>query len=389
MLLIYAGILLILWAIIFLRAYFGLRSLPVLPHGEPLSDKLPLVSVIIAAKEEQETIGETVRNLLNQTYPRIEIIAVNDRSKDATGAKLEALKAWSTGKERSAIPLKVIHITHLPERWLGKNHALYQAYLQSSGSLLLFTDADIRFHADAIRDSVAYATREGADHVTLCPKLISGPFWLRVFVHYFLFSLIMLLSPWTANRDDRKRNGMGVGAFNLIKRSAYETIGTHKALSMRPDDDLRLGVLVKRHGLRQRVAIGKKSITVEWYTSLRDAVKGLEKNIYAGFGYRLGYAAAGVSGQLLLFAAPFILLPFAGGLAFIVLLAVAGIIVSTYVLCTRRMNDEPGWEGLLLPGAAVMLVVVMVRSIWFAHRRAGVYWRGTFYSLNDLRRFFQ
>lgn len=389
LLLIYSAILLVLWAIVLLRTYFGLRTIPDLPDNAPLPDRLPLVSVIIAAKEEQETIGETVRHLLQQTYRRMEIIAVNDRSSDATGANLEALKAWSAGKDNSRIPLKVIHITQLPEGWLGKNHALYQGFLQSKGSFLLFTDADVRFHPDAVRDSVAYAMQEEADHVTLSPKLLSKEFWLRAFVHYFLFSLFMLLAPWRVNSNKQRSFGMGIGAFNLIRRSAYESIGTHRALAMRPDDDLRLGVLVKRHGFKQRIAVGTARIAVEWYTSFREAMKGLEKNLYSGFGYRFSLAAGGILGQLLLFVAPFVLVPFARGLEFFVLCAVDGTIAATYVLCTRHMNKETGREAFVLPIAALLLIVVLARSVWLAHRRAGVFWRGTFYSLHDLRRMFK
>jgi glycosyltransferase involved in cell wall biosynthesis len=389
MLLIYAGILLIVWAAVLYCTYRGLRKLPKLSPHLPLPDKPPLVSVIIAAKEEQETIGETVRNLLEQSYPRLEIIAVNDRSNDATGAKLEDLRAWSAGKAHSRIPMKVIHITHLPEGWLGKNHALYQGYLQSSGQYLLFTDADVRFHRDAIRDCVAYAAAIGADHVTLTPKLISREFWLRSFVHYFLFSLFMLLTPWIANLDKQRRTGVGIGAFNFLRRSAYEKIGTHCALAMRPDDDLRLGMLVKRQGLKQRLVIGVNRIAVEWYPTLRGAVKGLEKNLYSGFGYRLPLAALAILGQLGLFAAPFLLLPFVRGFEWLVLLAVCAAAITTYLLCIRMINEERGAEALLLPVSALMLIGVLIRSVWLAHMRAGVYWRGTFYSLRDLRRMYR
>ncbi|WP_274362280.1 glycosyltransferase [Paenibacillus thermotolerans] len=384
-----SAILAALWTAVFLRTYKGLQSVPDLPKGVSLPEKPPLVSVIIAAKEEQETIGETVRHLLQQSYPRMEIIAVNDRSGDATGARLDELKSWSAGKEHSRIPLKVIHITSLPDGWLGKNHALYQGYLHSRGSFLLFTDADVRFHPDAVRDSVAYALSEGADHVTLSPKLVSKSFWLRAFVHYFLFSLFMLLSPWRANDDRNRSSGMGIGAFNLLRRSAYETIGTHAALAMRPDDDLRLGVLVKRRGFKQRLAAGTHRIAVEWYTSLRAAARGLEKNLYSGFGYRLALAAAAMCGQLLLFAGPFLMLSFARGAALAVLFAVCALIVAVYVLCVRRMNKERGEEAAVLPISALLLTFVLARSVWLAHRRSGVNWRGTFYSLDDLRRLYK
>lgn len=370
------------------RSYFGMKRIRPLRSGVPLPEQLPLVSVIIAAKEEQETIEETVQHLMRQTYPRLEIIAVNDRSNDATGARLNALKAWSEGKGRSAIPLKVIHITQLPEGWIGKNHALFQGYLQSKGSYILFTDADVRFSPDAIRDSVAYAVREQADHVALTPKLVTRSFWLRAFVHYFLFTICLYVSPWTGNDDGRRTGGMGIGAFNLLRRDAYEEIGTHRALAMRPDDDLRLGKLVKRTGLRQRIAIGTEHIRVEWYTSLKEAFLGLEKNIYSGFGYRLWLASLAAIAQSAIFVVPFLWLLWARDAVLLLLLLSAACMVGTYLIYVRLMNREPGWDALVFPVSAMMLIAVLVRSVWLTHRRSGMYWRGTFYSLDDLRRLF-
>src|SRR5690606_24790643 len=132
----------ILWGTALVRTWLGMQLIRSVPEGLPLPSQPPLVSVIIAAKEEQENIQETIRHLMKQTYPRIEIIAVNDRSNDATGARMEALKAWSDKRPECGPTLRVIHITQLPQGWLGKNHALYQGYLQARGSYLLFTDAD-------------------------------------------------------------------------------------------------------------------------------------------------------------------------------------------------------------------------------------------------------
>jgi len=379
----------IIWGLLLVRTTLGLPTIRDVPAGLPLPDKPPLVSVVIAAKEEQENIQETIRHLLRQTYPRLEIIAVNDRSSDATGARMEALKAWSDKRPEGGPALRVIHVTQLPQGWLGKNHALYQGYLQARGSFLLFTDADVRFEPDAIRDTVAYAMLQGADHVTLLPKLEAKTFWLKAFVHYFLFSLCLLVPPWKGNDDSQRKYGIGVGAFNLLRREAYEGIGTHKAFSMRPDDDLRLGMLVKRGGWKQRVMAGAKRIAVEWYPTLADAVRGLEKNLYSGFGYRLPFAIAAVIGQLIGFGLPLTAPLWSRGPALILFLLADVFLVIVYLRHVRRFNEERGGEAIALPVSVYMLVWVLARSVSLAHARRGVYWRGTFYSLEELRRMFQ
>jgi glycosyltransferase involved in cell wall biosynthesis len=384
-----ASMLCMVWGWIVVRTRLGLSTIHHVPKLLPLPARLPLVSVIIAAKEEQESIQETIRYLHQQSYERLEIIAVNDRSSDATGARMDVLKAWSDRRTDTGPALKVIHITHLPAGWLGKNHALYQGYLQAKGSYILFTDADVRFEPHAIRDAVAYAIKEQADHVTLLPKLIAKTFWLKAFVHYFLFSLCWVVPPWTGNDDRQHKRGIGVGAFNLLRRDAYEGIGTHRALTMRPDDDLRLGMLIKQGGFKQRVAIGTRRITVEWYPSLHEAFRGLEKNLYSGFGYRLGFAVTGIVGQFMLFAWPFLALLWSRGPAWILYLVADLLLLTAYILHVRAFNEEQGREAAVLPVSVFLFIGVLLRSVVLAHVRKGVYWRGTFYSLAELRRLFQ
>lgn len=346
----------------------------------------PLVSVIIAAKEEESSIADTVKHLLSQTYPKLEIIAVNDRSKDATGRRLDELRRWSESRDGITVPLRVIHITSLPSGWLGKNHALYQGYLQTRGKYLLFTDADVQFDPHTVADAVRYMQEQNADHLTLAPRIIARGFWLKAFVQYFFFTLSLFIRPWRVNDDLQHRHGMGVGAFNLITRRAYERIGTHEAIAMRPDDDLQLGRQVKRARLRQRLASGLRHISVEWYPSLGEAVRGLEKNIFSGFSYRISIAVLGVLGQLALFLFPFAGIVLASGWAAAVFALSVFLMLSVYFLLIRSIVGEGGIEVLVLPATVSLLCYIVIRSVWLTIRQGGIYWRGTFYSLKELRR---
>ncbi|MCP1307905.1 glycosyltransferase family 2 protein [Paenibacillus tyrfis] len=346
----------------------------------------PLVSIIIAAKEEESSIVETVKHLLGQTYPRIEIIAVNDRSQDTTGRKLDELRRWSEGRAGIAVPLRVIHITSLPSGWLGKNHALYQGYLQARGKYLLFTDADVQFEPQTVEDAVRFLQEQQADHVTLAPRMLVRGLWLRTFVQFFFFTLSLYIRPWRGNDDFQHQHGMGIGAFNLLTRQAYERIGTHEAIALRPDDDLQLGRKVKEARLRQRLASGTEHIAVEWYASLGGAIRGLEKNLFSGFGYRLSFAALGMLGQLALFLFPWAgMLLLSGPAAWGFALSVA-LMLAVYFLLIRSITGEGGFESLLMPLSVVLLCYIVTRSVWLTLKQGGIYWRGTFYSLKELRR---
>ncbi|RTE04408.1 glycosyltransferase [Paenibacillus whitsoniae] len=356
-----------------------------LPKAERLPDKPPLVSVIIAAKEEEGSIQDTVRYLLSQNYPRLEIIAVNDRSMDRTGVKLDELRKWSEGTSGIATPLRIIHITQLPQGWLGKNHALYQGYLQARGQYLLFTDADITFAPDTIADSIAYMQKEDVQHLTLTPTMTARGPLLRGFVHFFLFAFALFVRPWRANLESAREPGIGIGAFNLVKRTAYEAVGTHRAIALRPDDDLQLGIALKRAGFRQRLLSGKHLLRVEWYPSLREAIRGLEKNLFSGFRYSYLIALVACLGQLVGF-----LLPWLGML----LLwdwrgAVFAVNVILQIWLYRRLMQQlmsrHGDEAYLLPVSAALMLYTMIRSVWLTWRQGGIYWRGTFYALHDLK----
>ncbi|NOU96445.1 glycosyltransferase [Paenibacillus sp. LMG 31456] len=348
--------------------------------------EFPLVSVVIAAKEEEASIAETVKHLLNQTYPRLEIIAVNDRSQDDTGRKLEELRKWSEGRQHIPVPLRIIHVTSLPAGWIGKNHALYQGYQQARGQYILFTDADVLFQPTTIADSIHYMKEHSVDHLTLAPDMNVRGFWLRAFVQYFFFTFSLYMRPWRANIDNQQKHGMGVGAFNLMTRKAYEDIGTHKAFALRPDDDLQLGIRVKQAGLRQRLASGREHIAVEWYSSLGEAIRGLEKNLFSGFHYRIRLAAFGVLGQLLMFLFPFIAVFILSGWALWLYIGSILILLVVYLRLISSLIGHNGKEIIALPLTVCLLCYIIVRSVWLTLRQGGIYWRGTFYPLDELKK---
>lgn len=374
------------WISMFFIHLVGLPKIPSVPVVERQQGEEPLVSVIVAGKEEEAAIASTLRGLLQQAYSRFELIAVNDRSEDRTGERMEEVKRWAQENGLGHVPFQVVHVERLPEGWLGKNHALYEGYRRAKGEILLFTDADIKFQPNTLRSTVRYLQANKVDHLTMAPVMMAKGLVLRGFVLFFLFSLGMLKWMWLPNNDEQTKMGMGVGAFNMITREAYEQIGTHRAIAMRPDDDLMLGQRVKQAGLRQRLATGQQFFSVEWYPSLRAAMLGLEKNIFAGLEYKLWMVAAGFAGQLV-----FYFLPFVGAFMFDGwtqgLFAVAALILIVMNLFyVKKLTNYSGWEVLLLPFSVLLFCYILLRSTFLTLKRGGIYWRGTFYSLSELKK---
>ena len=183
-------------------------------------------------------------------------MAVDDRSTDHTGDILAGLA--SVWPDR----MRVLRVERLPEGWMGKNHALYLGGEEARGEWLLFTDADIRFAPGCLEDALGYAQGEGLDHLTLATEIISRGVLLRSFVAAFVLVFEVTQRPWRA-ADPRAREAVGVGAFNLVRREAYLRAGTHRAIRLRPDDDMRLGRLLKQAAFRPGWSSGRLQ-NVRW-----------------------------------------------------------------------------------------------------------------------------
>src|SRR6266571_1421271 len=347
------------------------NAIPRLPEL-PETPTLPRLSVVVPARDEGSTIGRAVGSLLAQDYPDLELVVVDDRSSDATGDVLRELGAKDAR-------LLVLRVDDLPAGWLGKNHALWRGAERANGEWLLFTDADVVFAQGALRRAVGYAVAERLDHLTLAPHLVARGLALRAFVAFFGYAFIALWGAYLAN-DPKSKRGVGIGAFNLIRRSAYERIGTMRALSLRPDDDIRLGRRLRGFGFRQRVLNGNDLITVEWYPSLGAAISGLEKSMYSSMEYRVIDATL-----VLLYLGTTMIWPFAGVIALggidRVLLAIVLTCLAVGVLETYRQAISPLTPfavliALLMPFSAACWGYTIVRSVYIAETR-GVRWRGT------------
>ncbi len=334
------------------------------------------VSVIVAARNEADTIEPALRSLLAQDHPALEVIVVNDRSEDATGAVLARL-------QRDYPALKVIAIAELPPGWLGKNHAHWVGAQAARGDFLLFTDADIVMHPSAIRRAVAVAAAERLDHLAVGPEVHMPGALLTAFLGTFTMCFSMFARPWRA-RDPRSEAFVGIGAFNLVRRDAYERAGAHAAIRMRPDDDMKLGKIIKRAGGRQELAAGKHLLSVVWYRSLGELIRGLEKNAFAGMDYRLTLALAGPLGLFLLFVWPYVALAFTTGWLWQLNLLNATLGLALYADNSLRHGVK--WRHVPLFPVTVALLIFI---IWNATLRTligrGITWRGTHYPLAELK----
>ncbi len=241
------GLVAFLWVLASVDLARGVPSMPSLADAYPLPDaQCPRVSILFAARDEAEKLPGALVTFLSLDYPNYEVIAVDDRSEDGTGAILEAAASRDAR-------LKRVRVDKLPAGWLGKPHALEQAYEHASGEWLIFTDADVHFAPDLLRRAIALADAREWDHVTLLGALKMFTFGEKIAMTFFAMAFAIGTRPWAAS-DPGSRGYSGVGAFQMIRRSTYEAIGTHRRLAMEVVDDMKLGKLVKDGGFRSGAA---------------------------------------------------------------------------------------------------------------------------------------
>lgn len=366
------------WAVQVLWSASGLRRIPHLDELEPLApENCPSVSVLVAARDEAERLPRALTTWLAQDHPDYEIIAVDDRSADDTGGIL------ARAQERNE-RLSVVRVEELPPGWLGKPHALQQAFERSRGEWLVFTDADVRFGPDVLRRSLAMAQRDERDHLTLLGSVDMVGFWEKVAVLFFGMGLVLYCQVWRVS-NPRSRAYCGVGAFQLIRRSTYEAIGTHRRLAMEVVDDMKLGKLVKDAGFLSGVAAAQRFIAVRWQEGLSNVIRGTTKNLFAGAGFRLWRALAQMALLLAFNVLPFVALPLTSGIQFALATSSALLGVTLLGVWARATGTSPLY-GLTLPLGGSLLFYMLARSTLVTLVQGGVRWRGTFYSLEDVRK---
>lgn len=371
----------LLWLILSLQWFCGIRKVPVLKdlHRPGSRDSNPSLSIVFAARDEEQSVEQGMVSMLAQDYTgELEVIAVNDRSTDRTEHILDELATKHPDK------LRVLNVESLPKGWLGKTYALNVGSSEALGDWLLFTDADVRFAPTCLEKSVSYAIEEELDHLTLPPEIVCRGVLLRSFVAAFTIIFEITQRPWRVN-DPRTQEHVGVGAFNLIRKDTYEKIGTHYAIRMRPDEDMKLAKLVKAHGFRQGVAYGTGLVAVEWHQSVRDAVRGLSKSMFPGIDYRIDMTLAGVLLLMLTNVLPVFGLFSRGAVRTLCIFSV----LSTFFLYAYRDKHSrvrtPWWYAALHPMGVCVFVYAMLRSTCTTLANGGIEWRGTRYSLKSLK----
>jgi hypothetical protein len=394
-----AGLLLaLIWLVPTLQLALHFSEVADLTQSEwnpPRDAALPSLTIVVPARNEQAEIESALRSLLQLNYPQFEVVAVNDRSTDQTGAIMDRLAA----EPASAGKLRVLHVRDLPSGWLGKVHAMWlgsqgeaaqknaaqgNAAQQTASDWLLFTDADCVFQTDSVRRAIHYASETATDHLVLFPTAHMKTLGERMMIAFPQVMSTFAMRPWRV-RDPRARDHMGVGAFNLVRRAAYEFIGTYEKLRLEVVEDIKLGETIKKAGFRQDVVFGPELVSLRWAVGAAGVVANLEKNLFAFLQFRISLVLAVCAITFSLCVIPFVGLFLAPGWARAGFGIAVALIALAYTLTGRYMASS-SLLFLTCPIAAIVFAFATLQSAFVAVRDGAITWRGTKYPLSELKK---
>ncbi|MFO0601676.1 MAG: glycosyltransferase [Polyangiales bacterium] len=366
------------WALSFTAVVKTIRAVPSLRDDHsPEPARWPRVSLVVPARDESRDLERAVRSRLADDYPDLQVIVVDDRSTDGTGAIADRLAADDPR-------VRAIHVTALPPGWLGKLHALDRGAAAADGDWLLFSDADIEFAPGTLRRTVALCEARGLDHLTVLPSFRRNGLLVDAAIHAFARSLVVLGRLW-AVPDMSSRVAVGGGIFNLVRRSALARTPGFEHLRLEIADDVALAQMLKRAGARPAVVNAVGFVTLDFYQSLGEMAWGLEKNLFAVVArFRLWpLALVTVVGLATTFG---FLAGFAHPDAWVRALAAAALALSiAEQWAISRWAGRSPLPGFLFPFGQLAILAMAWRSAWRTLRRGGVSWRDTVYSIDELR----
>ena len=359
-----------------LRVMKSVPLLEKLPYDK--SRTWPKVSVIIPACNEAKTIEDAMQSRLQDDYPNLEILLIDDRSTDRTGEIVDKIAAKDSR-------VKAIHISELPEGWVGKPYALDQGAKLATGDWLLFSDADVYIKPTAIKRAITYCESRKLDHLTIFPELYQTRFLLDTLLSLFIRWICLMARVW-AVEDEKSNASAGAGAFNLVRRSALEKIKGFEALRLEVADDVALGQVLKKSGARSSLINGRHYVGIYFYRSIREAAIGSERAGFTTIGNfsSIRLALIGIILFGLEMSSFIILVPM--GIPYLPILGL--IMVSVVFFVSISMNkwlNRPILPSLFLPIGITISTVLMFRTGILGVKRGGIYWRGTFYPTSLLK----
>ena len=369
------------WGVFLLYCYSGLKYIPKFSssQGTELSDDLPSATIIIAVKDDESEIGETVKTLQSLAYKRLEILVVIDRSTDKTE---QIVREIASSDSR----IKPLIVNSLPLGWLGKVHALHCGSREAMGDFIIFMDADMGISDADLRLALHEAKVKKLDHMSIVPQVASKGFLHDVMMCTSTILFISSSRPWMSIDQRPLKSIKGMGKFNMVRRSLFARTEGFTWLKMDVADDVALAQLMARHGGRSLLyKSDQNGPKLDWYDSFWGIVTGLEKNIVSGF---TNYDPFQIIFMPSFSATPFLvpLLALAFGPKAILVALVCFALTMVFASFTKRFLFYPLHVVAAFPLGLFLLGLILLRASYVCFKNGGIRWSGTTYPIDELRK---
>jgi len=341
--------------------------------AEATAGARPRLSVILAARNEEEDLPGTLDALLAQDYPDLEVLVVEDSSTDRTKEVIDA----------RAPRVRRVDPPPLPADWVGKNWACWTGAQAATGEWFLFLDADVRTHPAAVRTTLDWALRERADLATLAPRLELKGFWERVVLPFYVQMVLTYFRAPHVNRAG-SRAAMANGQCWLIRRSEYDALGGHAAVRGAVLEDVAVARRARAAGRPLRIAWAPSLATTRMYRDRHEMFEGLLKNAHGtefSSARQLGFLA----GLIGFFWLPLGLLPLGVAVGSLPLAALGALLFVALFgkhVAFAHAVGTPSAYGLLYPVAVGFYVALVLASLERGWRGRTVRWKGREYAMD-------
>jgi chlorobactene glucosyltransferase len=373
----YQGIITFLLLAMACMTLYNMRRLATIPVRSAEPDA-PFVSVLVPARNEENSIRACVESLLAQRYTHYEVLVLNDNSTDATGGILHELSLQHPGK------LRVLDGQPLPADWVGKNWACDQLYRAASGDLLLFTDADTIHRPESLASAVAFLREQQADALSIIPEEKTGTLAEQLVIPLIHLAFLSFLPIRQSMTNPRLPVGAANGQFMLFRREVYERVGGHRALRANIVEDVFFSRRLKQFGSFILVADATHLVSCRMYHSFREVWAGFSKNMYPAMAARPVMIVLFLLMHIALYILP---------LAFVVQAVLTGNVTAAgfglplgqFALATAmrfavsQRFRLPLGQAFLQPLSSVLGMAICINSVHWYYSGGGMQWKGRRY----------
>lgn len=367
------------WLVLGVLMLAGRRRMALLERGAPAIQNPPKVSIIIPAKDEEAGIADCIRSVLAQDYPNFQIVAINDRSADRTGAILDELAKHDPR-------LRVLHVEEgsLPPGWTGKCNAIQQAWQGADGEWIFFVDSDVLLAPEALSRMLGVSLHRKYDFLSVLTRLECRSFSEKLILPLTAGSVSYMYAVSMTNADGRRGNAFANGQCMLVRNEVYGSVGGHGAVHNLITEDVELARLLKRKGHKVRLGWGGQIASTRMYASIRQMFRGWGR-IYSGMSRRRPWRILAAMLVVLLTIPSAYAAAAWGAMAsqpeWLVAAGIHWAVMTLVVSQIYASSGNPRRYALLLPaGVAVLLAIYAFALKWCITGR--VEWRGTAYDQN-------